>query len=88
MLCLLRRARIAAPLPSPSTITTRLFTSSATALQKSMPSRPPHPPDSELEESYLKGSGPGGQKIVRLPFPIPLLSRFPLLAFTNKQKTE
>ncbi|KAJ2970400.1 hypothetical protein NQ176_g8205 [Zarea fungicola] len=28
-----------------------------------MPSRPKPPPDSELEESYLKGSGPGGQKI-------------------------
>lgn len=32
--------------------------------QKQMPARPKPPPDSELEESYLKGSGPGGQKIV------------------------
>ncbi|KAK4175730.1 RF-1 domain-containing protein [Triangularia setosa] len=28
-----------------------------------MPSRPKPPPESELEESFLKGSGPGGQKI-------------------------
>ncbi|KAK2060867.1 RF-1 domain-containing protein [Colletotrichum caudatum] len=28
-----------------------------------MPPRPKPPPDSEIEESYLKGSGPGGQKI-------------------------
>ncbi|OAA54210.1 peptidyl-tRNA hydrolase domain protein [Cordyceps fumosorosea ARSEF 2679] len=58
MLCLLHRgARIAA------TSSPRLFTHSALALQKPMPSRPKPPPDSELEESYLKGSGPGGQKI-------------------------
>lgn len=30
---------------------------------KQMPPRPHPPPDSEIEESYLKGSGPGGQKI-------------------------
>ncbi|KAK3995073.1 peptide chain release factor-like protein [Cladorrhinum sp. PSN332] len=28
-----------------------------------LPPRPKPPPDSELEESFLKGSGPGGQKI-------------------------
>ncbi|KAK0754584.1 peptide chain release factor class I/class II, partial [Schizothecium vesticola] len=28
-----------------------------------MPQRPKHPPESEFEESFLKGSGPGGQKI-------------------------
>ncbi|KAK0739804.1 RF-1 domain-containing protein [Apiosordaria backusii] len=28
-----------------------------------MPSRPKPPPESEIEESFLKGSGPGGQKI-------------------------
>ncbi|KAJ6782590.1 hypothetical protein PWT90_08440 [Aphanocladium album] len=76
MQCLLRRARIpvAAPLMPYSTLP--LCTSSTTAVliarpfsslpslfQKSMPSRPKPPPDSELEESYLKGSGPGGQKI-------------------------
>ena len=29
------------------------------------PPRPKPPPDEEIEESFLKGSGPGGQKIVR-----------------------
>ncbi|ROT39179.1 hypothetical protein SODALDRAFT_153780 [Sodiomyces alkalinus F11] len=38
------------------------FSTSALAL-KQMPPRPKPPPDHELEESYLKGSGPGGQKI-------------------------
>ncbi|KAK4219530.1 RF-1 domain-containing protein [Rhypophila decipiens] len=33
------------------------------ASRKQMPSRPKPPPDSEIEESFLKGSGPGGQKI-------------------------
>ncbi|KAK0652240.1 peptide chain release factor class I/class II [Cercophora newfieldiana] len=28
-----------------------------------MPSRPKPPPEDEIEESFLKGSGPGGQKI-------------------------
>ncbi|RCI08190.1 hypothetical protein L249_6285 [Ophiocordyceps polyrhachis-furcata BCC 54312] len=28
-----------------------------------LPPRPKPPPDSEIEESYLRGSGPGGQKI-------------------------
>ncbi|KAK1972776.1 RF-1 domain-containing protein [Colletotrichum sublineola] len=38
--------------------------SPAAALKKhEMPPRPKPPPDSEIEESYLKGSGPGGQKI-------------------------
>jgi protein subunit release factor B len=31
---------------------------------KQLPRRPGPPPDSEIEEFYLKGSGPGGQKIV------------------------
>ncbi|KAK5993368.1 putative peptide chain release factor-like protein [Cladobotryum mycophilum] len=35
----------------------------ATTLQTNLPPRPKPPPDSEIEESYLKGSGPGGQKI-------------------------
>ncbi|KAK2048801.1 RF-1 domain-containing protein [Colletotrichum somersetense] len=38
--------------------------SPSAALKKhEMPPRPKPPPDSEIEESYLKGSGPGGQKI-------------------------
>ncbi|KOS18637.1 putative peptide chain release factor-like protein [Escovopsis weberi] len=40
----------------------RSFTGGAASL-KNLPSRPKPPPDSEIEESYLKGSGPGGQKI-------------------------
>ncbi|KAH6840835.1 RF-1 domain-containing protein [Chaetomium sp. MPI-CAGE-AT-0009] len=39
------------------------FTTSAVANLKQLPPRPKHPPESEIEESYLKGSGPGGQKI-------------------------
>ena len=36
---------------------------------------PPRPTikESDIEESFLKGSGPGGQKIVRLPAPSFLL---------------
>lgn len=46
----------------------RLSTSSPWRV-KAMPPRPKPPPESELEESFLKGSGPGGQKIVRSPPP-------------------
>lgn len=43
----------------------RFSASPSAALKKhEMPPRPKPPPDSEIEESYLKGSGPGGQKIV------------------------
>ena len=44
------------------------FTTTAAPWLKAwqMPPRPKLPED-ELEEVYLKGSGPGGQKIVRLP---------------------
>ncbi|KAM0251481.1 hypothetical protein ACHAQJ_008149 [Trichoderma viride] len=41
----------------------RCFNTLGTTLSKSLPPRPKPPPDSEIEESYLKGSGPGGQKI-------------------------
>ncbi|EXF78489.1 RF-1 domain-containing protein [Colletotrichum fioriniae PJ7] len=42
-----------------------LFSTSPSASLKrhQMPPRPKPPPDSDIEESYLKGSGPGGQKI-------------------------
>ncbi|KAG5928023.1 hypothetical protein E4U42_001405 [Claviceps africana] len=33
------------------------------ATPKALPPRPKPPPDAEIEESFLKGSGPGGQKI-------------------------
>ncbi|KAL7959716.1 RF-1 domain-containing protein [Trichoderma compactum] len=52
----------------PITFTARIipkppFFSTLGALSKNLPPRPKPPPDSEIEESYLKGSGPGGQKI-------------------------
>lgn len=43
----------------------RLLASSALSRAKSLPPRPKPPPDSDLEEFFVKGSGPGGQKIVR-----------------------
>ncbi|KAL7903481.1 RF-1 domain-containing protein [Trichoderma sp. SZMC 28014] len=41
----------------------RSFSTLGGTLLKNLPPRPKPPPDSEIEESYLKGSGPGGQKI-------------------------
>ncbi|EAQ85906.1 hypothetical protein CHGG_07159 [Chaetomium globosum CBS 148.51] len=41
------------------------FTTSVVANLKQLPPRPKHPPESDIEESFLKGSGPGGQKINR-----------------------
>ncbi|KAG6011786.1 hypothetical protein E4U54_007905 [Claviceps lovelessii] len=40
----------------------RAFTC-APPTSKNLPPRPKPPPDCEIEESFLKGSGPGGQKI-------------------------
>lgn len=57
------------PLPRPAA-TRPLCTTPI--LSKALPPRPKPPPDSEIEESYLKGSGPGGQKIVR-PLPLQIL---------------
>ncbi|KAM3509397.1 hypothetical protein MY10362_000636 [Beauveria mimosiformis] len=57
MQCLLRRTLLL------STSRPRFLSTSPVIFQKPMPSRPAPPPDSELEESFLKGSGPGGQKI-------------------------
>lgn len=58
----------ASPAAAPRSI--RTFTSSQSVLVKALPPRPKPPPESEIEESYVKGSGPGGQKIVspRHPF--------------------
>ncbi|KAK3359200.1 RF-1 domain-containing protein [Lasiosphaeria hispida] len=39
------------------------FTTSPSPLIKQMPARAKPPPDEELEEKFLRGSGPGGQKI-------------------------
>lgn len=58
-------------LPITTTTTTKPFTTTptlpATYTRTRMPQRPKHPPESEFEEFFLKGSGPGGQKIVCLP---------------------
>ncbi|KAL1877614.1 hypothetical protein VTK73DRAFT_8438 [Phialemonium thermophilum] len=39
------------------------FSTFVTLRLKHMPPRPKPPPEEEIEESFLKGSGPGGQKI-------------------------
>ncbi|KAG5915473.1 hypothetical protein E4U61_004592 [Claviceps capensis] len=41
----------------------RAFSSTPPTSAKSLPPRPKPPPESEIEEAFLKGSGPGGQKI-------------------------
>ena len=43
----------------------RGFLTTASLWKKKMPDRPAFVPESELTEAFLKGSGPGGQKIVR-----------------------
>lgn len=51
-----------------STITSRpsSFSASPPLLKNTnLPPRPKPPPEEDIEESFLKGSGPGGQKIVR-----------------------
>jgi len=50
-------------LPKPMTIAVP-FSTTARQPQRQMPSRPKPPPEDEIEEAFLKGSGPGGQKIV------------------------
>ncbi|KAI1458365.1 RF-1 domain-containing protein [Annulohypoxylon moriforme] len=47
------------------TIAPRLFLCTSGPLLKhtNLPPRPKPPPEEEIEESFLKGSGPGGQKI-------------------------
>ncbi|ETS80214.1 hypothetical protein PFICI_07743 [Pestalotiopsis fici W106-1] len=53
-----------APSPSPSPSTTSFSTTSHHQKKPvNLPPRPPPPPESEIDESFLKGSGPGGQKI-------------------------
>ncbi|KAI1124528.1 RF-1 domain-containing protein [Nemania abortiva] len=53
---------------SPSLPVPRLFTTTNNPpllkiSSKNLPPRPKPPPEDEIEESFLKGSGPGGQKI-------------------------
>lgn len=52
----------------------RGFTSTATCSKIQYPPRPKPPPDEEITEVYLKGSGPGGQKIVHLSLFLPAYS--------------
>lgn len=53
-------------LRSPFALPIRTFSSTSIHLAKALPPRPKPPPESEIEEAYVKGSGPGGQKIVRV----------------------
>ncbi|EQL01296.1 hypothetical protein G6O67_000238 [Ophiocordyceps sinensis] len=46
-----------------STPTRRSLVSSPVFHAKELPPRPKPPPDSEIEEFFVRGSGPGGQKI-------------------------
>ncbi|PHH79049.1 hypothetical protein CDD82_2698 [Ophiocordyceps australis] len=63
MLRLLSRLSIARTPQTPHIATPlRLFTVYS-PLAKNLPPRPKPPPESEIEEQFLKGSGPGGQKI-------------------------
>ncbi|RDA95761.1 hypothetical protein CP533_5139 [Ophiocordyceps camponoti-saundersi (nom. inval.)] len=50
------------PLP-PRVLSSSTAPTTQSRPKSSLPPRPKPPPDSEIEESYLKGSGPGGQKI-------------------------
>ncbi|KHN95815.1 peptidyl-tRNA hydrolase domain protein [Metarhizium album ARSEF 1941] len=49
-------------LPTACLLTARLSTLPALR-SKPLPPRPRPPPDADIQESFLKGSGPGGQKI-------------------------
>lgn len=40
------------------------FSTSPVASLKQMPPRPKSPPEEDIEEYFIHGSGPGGQKIV------------------------
>lgn len=42
----------------------RHFSKTALCWKKKMPDRPPPIDENEFSEAFLKGSGPGGQKIV------------------------
>ncbi|KAF4338563.1 polypeptide chain release factor [Fusarium beomiforme] len=59
LLKLLRHIRYSATAALPI----RTFHNTSFSLAKALPPRPKPPPESEIEESYVKGSGPGGQKI-------------------------
>ncbi|KAK7432779.1 hypothetical protein QQZ08_000640 [Neonectria magnoliae] len=58
--CMLPRPNL---LPIAISVSIRTITTSPDVLAKALPPRPKPPPESEIEEAYVKGSGPGGQKI-------------------------
>ena len=64
------------------------FTTTPPAHLKQLPPRPKHPPESEIEESFLKGSGPGGQKIVIHPSHLHSLLPSPLRHSFHPQPTD
>ncbi len=45
------------------------FSTSPVASLKQMPPRPKPPPEEDIEEYFIHGSGPGGQKIVGSTLP-------------------
>ncbi|GAB1315018.1 hypothetical protein MFIFM68171_05228 [Madurella fahalii] len=53
----------ALPSGTPITHARRSLSISLAQNRQQMPPRPKPPPEDEIEESFLKGSGPGGQKI-------------------------
>lgn len=57
----LARARL--PPRALATVPARGFIFTTPLPKQQMPPRPKPPPEDEIEEAYLKGSGPGGQKI-------------------------
>lgn len=66
--CLIPKLAVASA--KPIALAAYSFTTTSPALAgRALPPRPKPPPESEIEESFLKGSGPGGQKIVRSFFP-------------------
>lgn len=69
MFPLLRLARHVprAPLLRPFTTTAALPKNKPS--KQNLPARPTPPPEDDIEEAFVKGSGPGGQKIVTSPFP-------------------
>ena len=68
--------------PSSSPTPRRPFTCAHGPLRKhhQLPPRPKPPPESEIDEKFLKGSGPGGQKIVRFLSLNPYFYSSPLLS--------
>ena len=56
----------------------RSFTDSGTRYVKQMPPRPKIA-EEDLQEAFLKGSGPGGQKIVRSTYPASRAVRYSIL---------